>query len=94
VLVGVVGPTAVLLLRILAQSVRTGVSRWQIADLAGMLGVTPGRVHHAIDRLEMYGWLTHRDDGPTVVHLVGSLSPRSLDRLHPVVASHYRPVER
>jgi hypothetical protein len=92
VLAPVVGPTAVLLLRLLGQSVRTGVSEWHIADLAGMLGVTPSRIHHAIERLEMFGWLTHTDEGSIVVHLVGSLSPKSLHELHPLVAAHYQTV--
>lgn len=85
VAVPILGPSSVLMLRLIAEQPGR---QWHLADLAGQIGVSVSVARRCLERMVMFGWATSIDDRWTI-HTNVAPSARNVERLHPETAARY-----
>ena len=85
----IIGPSPALMMRLFCEQPGR---QWQLVDAAALVGIGLSVARRCIERMAMFGWLTHHDRaGHTEyqIHPVGAPSARQVERLHPELAARY-----
>jgi hypothetical protein len=82
---GLIGPTAVVLLRLLGQlTMDGGVVEIAVQELAATIGVSPPLALRGIDRLARFGFIQRRGNTLSVRHFVALVTEGRVRKLSPL----------